>query len=117
MPESCRKTQTHIRTLHGLSVIEVTAKNRQEVMTQICSLLSRRAYKAEGIVCFPIGFGERSVVLLFVDADQRLDQMMKQIAKLQDVRTVQLRVAAADSLDLLQELLLQLPQFLSDRWE
>jgi acetolactate synthase-1/3 small subunit len=57
-------------------------------MSHICGLFARRAYNVEGILCMPIGSGVHSRIWLLVHADQRLEQMIKQVQKLADVLSV-----------------------------
>lgn len=71
------------------TVIELIVNNHPGVMSQICGLFSRRAYNVEGIACMPINGGATSKIWLLVNKDQRLDQMTKQAAKLQDVLEVE----------------------------
>lgn len=66
-------------------VLELTVKNHPGVMSHICGLFSRRAYNVEGILCMPIGSGEQSRIWLLVNADRRLQQMIKEVEKLEDV--------------------------------
>ncbi len=75
------------------SVLELTVNNHPGVMSHVCGLFSRRAYNVEGILCMPIGDGARSRVWLLVNEDERLDNMVKQLHKLEDV--VELRRHAA----------------------
>jgi acetolactate synthase-1/3 small subunit len=63
-------------------------------MSHVCGLFARRAFNVEGIVCLPVGDGERSAILLLVHADDRLDQMTQQLRKLEDV----LHVVRADEM-------------------
>jgi acetolactate synthase-1/3 small subunit len=58
-------------------------------MSHICGLFARRAYNVEGIACMPVNGGATSRIWLLVDADHRLDQMIKQVDKLEDVRAVE----------------------------
>lgn len=51
-------------------------------------MFSRRAYNVEGILCMPVGDGTKSRIWLMVNEDTRLDQMVKQIEKLEDVLNV-----------------------------
>lgn len=67
------------------AVLELIARNHPGVMSHVCGLFARRAYNVEGIFCVPIGDGARSRILLMVNEDGGLDQMMKQVAKLEDV--------------------------------
>lgn len=57
-------------------------------MSHICGLFSRRGYNLEGIVCIPIGSGALSRMWLQVNEDVKLEQVIKQVQKLVDVRTV-----------------------------
>lgn len=70
------------------SVLELTVNNHPGVMSHVCGLFSRRAYNVEGILCMPIGDGTRSRVWLLVNEDERLDNMIKQLHKLEDVLAV-----------------------------
>lgn len=70
------------------AVLELTVNNHSGVMSHVCGLFSRRAYNVEGILCMPIGDGTRSRIWLQVCEDQRLDQMMRQLQKLEDVLDV-----------------------------
>jgi acetolactate synthase-1/3 small subunit len=77
------------RTTTPQAVLELTVNNHPGVMSHICGLFARRAYNVEGILCMPIGNGTHSRIWLLVHADQRLEQMIKQVQKLEDVLTVQ----------------------------
>ena len=70
-------------------VLELTVNNHPGVMSHICGLFARRAYNVEGILCMPIGSGAQSRIWLLLQADHRLEQMIKQVHKLEDVLTVQ----------------------------
>lgn len=67
------------------SVLELTVNNHPGVMSHVCGLFSRRAFNVEGILCMPIGDGQRSRIWLLVNEDERLENMVKQIDKLEDV--------------------------------
>jgi acetolactate synthase-1/3 small subunit len=69
-------------------VLELTVNNHPGVMSHICGLFARRAYNVEGILCMPIGSGAHSRIWLLVHADHRLEQMIKQVQKLEDVHSV-----------------------------
>ena len=75
------------------TVLELTVNNHAGVMSHICGLFARRAYNVEGIACLPIGDGERSRIWLLVNEDQRLDQVEKQVLKLEDVLDVRRHAA------------------------
>ena len=66
-------------------VLELTVHNHPGVLSHICGLFARRAFNVEGILCMPIGTGEQSRIWLRVNADQRLEQLIKQVLKLEDV--------------------------------
>lgn len=70
------------------AVLELDVNNHTGVMSHVAGLFSRRAYNIEAILCMPVGDGETSRIWLLVNADQRLEQMTKQVAKLEDVYTV-----------------------------
>ena len=71
------------------TVIELTVNNHPGVMSHICGLFARRAYNVEGIACMPVNGGDTSRIWLLVDADERLNQMIKQVDKLEDVLVVE----------------------------
>lgn len=67
------------------AVLEIDVNNHPGVMSHVVGLFSRRACNVEGILCLPVGAGERSRIWLRVDEDGRLSQMIKQVEKLEDV--------------------------------
>lgn len=71
------------------TVIELTVNNHPGVMSHICGLFARRAYNMEGIACMPVNGGNTSRIWLLVNADERLNQMIKQVDKLEDVLVVE----------------------------
>ena len=76
------------------AVLRLYVRNHPGVMSHVCGLFARRAFNVEGIVCLPVGDGERSAILLLVHADDRLEQMTQQLRKLEDV----LHVVRADEM-------------------
>ncbi|RDT55109.1 acetolactate synthase 1 small subunit [Escherichia coli] len=66
-------------------ILELTVRNHPGVMTHVCGLFARRAFNVEGILCLPIKDSEHSRIWLLVNDDQRLEQMISQIEKLEDV--------------------------------
>jgi len=66
-------------------VLELEVNNHPGVMSHICNLFARRAFNMEGILCMPVAGGERSRIWLLVFEDQRLEQMIRQLEKLEDV--------------------------------
>ncbi|ABM29635.1 acetolactate synthase small subunit [Nitratidesulfovibrio vulgaris] len=71
----------------GLIALRLTVNNHPGVMTHICGLFARRAFNVEGILCMPVGVGTSRIWLL-VNEDERLEQMIRQVRKLQDVLEV-----------------------------
>jgi len=70
---------------HDNVILELTVRNHPGVMTHVCGLFARRAFNVEGILCLPLPGGEQSRIWLLVADDQRLEQMISQIDKLEDV--------------------------------
>ena len=71
------------------AILRLRVRNHFGVMTHVCSLFSRRAFNLDAIICLPIGDGTESAVLLMVNENQRLDQLIRQLAKLEDVLQVE----------------------------
>jgi len=67
------------------SVLRLLVRNHPGVMSHVCGLFARRGFNVEGILCLPIGDGMCSVILLVVNEDERLEQVIRQLRKLQDV--------------------------------
>ena len=70
------------------AVLELSVNNHAGVMSHVVGLFARRAYNLEGICCLPVGDGTSSRIWLLVGEDVRLDQMVKQVEKLEDVLAV-----------------------------
>ena len=70
------------------TVLQLEVNNHAGVMSHVVGMFSRRAYNVEGILCMPVGDGTKSRIWLMVNEDTRLDQMVKQIEKLEDVLNV-----------------------------
>lgn len=77
------------------TVLDVLVNNHPGVMSHVCGLFSRRAFNVEAILCLPVDGGEESRIWLLVNEDNRLEQMIRQMRKLQDVHDVRLRPEAA----------------------
>jgi len=75
-------------------VLELTVRNHPGVMSHICGLFARRAFNVEGILCLPLNDELHSRIWLQVADDKRLEQMISQVEKLEDV--VQLTRHASD---------------------
>jgi acetolactate synthase I/III small subunit len=70
---------------HTRVVLRLVVRNHAGVMSHVCGLFARRAFNVEGIVCLPVGDGTRSAILLLVDDNERLEQLIRQLRKLEDV--------------------------------
>lgn len=79
------------------TVLDVLVKNHPGVMSHVCGLFSRRAFNVEAILCLPQSGGEQSRIWLLVNEDERLEQMIRQMRKLQDVLDVRLKPDAEPS--------------------
>jgi acetolactate synthase-1/3 small subunit len=66
-------------------VLRLVVRNHPGVMSHVCGLFARRAFNVEGILCMPVDDGARSVVLLLVHEDGRIEQVVRQLRKLEDV--------------------------------
>jgi acetolactate synthase-1/3 small subunit len=66
-------------------ILRLLVRNHPGVMSHVCGLFARRAFNVEGILCRSIGDATRSAVLLLVNEDERLEQMIRQLGKLEDV--------------------------------
>lgn len=83
------------------TILRLTVNNHPGVMLQICGLFARRAFNLEGIFCTAIGQGETSRIWLKVDETDKLEQVVKQLTKLEDVLAVEER---ADDRDRVREM-------------
>jgi len=92
------------KTLNGVT-LELTVDNHPGVMSHICGLFSRRAFNVEKILCLPEDSGERSRIWLTVHDDERLDQLVKQLEKLLDVREIRNAGRAGDLFGRIEETL------------
>ncbi len=72
----------------GAAVLELDVNNHAGVMSHVVGLFSRRAFNVEGILVMPVGDGAASRIWLLVNEDARLDQMIRQLEKLEDVLAV-----------------------------
>ena len=70
------------------TVLDIHVNNHPGVMAHVTGLFSRRAFNVEAILCLPVEDGATSRIWLLVNNDERLEQMMRQMRKLQDVYDV-----------------------------
>lgn len=73
---------------HAHTVLDILVNNHPGVMAHVTGLFSRRAFNVEAILCLPVADSATSRIWLLVNEDGRLDQMMRQMRKLQDVYEV-----------------------------
>jgi len=85
------------------TVLELDVNNHAGVMSHVVGMFSRRAYNVEGILCMPVGNGDTSRIWLMVNEDARLEQMVKQIEKLEDVLAVRRHGAEHQVFERLEE--------------
>ena len=85
------------------TVLELDVNNHAGVMSHVVGMFSRRAYNVEGILCMPVGTGATSRIWLTVNEDARLDQMVKQLEKLEDVLAVRRHGAEHQVFERLEE--------------
>ncbi|HXQ21284.1 MAG TPA: ACT domain-containing protein [Candidatus Acidoferrales bacterium] len=67
------------------AVLRLLVRNHPGVMSHVCGLFARRAFNVDAILCLPIGDATCSVVLLMVDENERVEQLLRQLRKLEDV--------------------------------
>lgn len=82
--------------LSPLTLLRLTVNNHPGVMLQICGLFARRGFNLEGIFCTAIGQGDTSCIWLEVNANDKVEQVVKQLAKLEDVLSVEIRPEAGE---------------------
>ena len=69
----------------GTACLRLLVRNHPGVMSHVAGLFARRGFNVDGIVCLPVGDRTRSVILLLVADDSRLEQFIRQLRKLEDV--------------------------------
>jgi len=80
-----------------VAILRLLVRNHPGVMSHVCGLFARRGFNVEGILCLPIDDGTRSVILLVVNDDERLEQLIRQLRKLEDVLEIR-RAPEADEM-------------------
>ena len=80
-----RTTAATPATSRSGTVLRLLVRNHPGVMSHVCGLFARRAFNVEGILCLPVDDGRRSVILFVLNEDERLQQMISQLRKLEDV--------------------------------
>lgn len=79
-------------------LIELRVRNHPGVMSHVTGLFARRAFNIERILCLPEAEGGTSRILLTVREPARVDQILRQAARLQDVLEARERAGAAEAL-------------------
>lgn len=69
-------------------VLDLQVNNHAGVMAHIVSLFARRAFNLEGILVLPEQEQSLSRIWLLVNNDSCVQQMIAQLKKLQDVKTI-----------------------------
>lgn len=90
MPETERQptVENHVMKTTFLRLL---VNNHPGVMLQVCGLFARRAFNLEGLFCNAIGQGKTSCIWLKVNETDKLEQVIKQLTKLEDVIVVEER--------------------------
>lgn len=88
----------------GNAVLEIDVENHAGVMQHVVSLFARRGCNIEGIVCIPTEDGRTSRLWLLLGPDEKLAQMSRFVANLEDVIAVRSGDASLDSFRRLPEL-------------
>jgi acetolactate synthase-1/3 small subunit len=87
MQKTDTQTTLEITTMEP-AILRLTVNNHPGVMLQICGLFARRNFNLDGIFCTAIDQGTTSCIWLKVDETEKLDQVVKQLTKLEDVLAV-----------------------------
>jgi acetolactate synthase-1/3 small subunit len=85
------------------TVVELEVVNHAGVMSHVVGLFSRRAFNLEGILVMPVGDGARSRIWLRVADQARLEQMIRQVEKLEDVLRVHRHGAGHEVFERIEE--------------
>ena len=74
------------------TVLRLTVNNHPGVMSHVCGLFARRSYNLEGIMVRPIREteGKLSRMWLLLHEEDKLEQVIRQTGKLEDVLSVEL---------------------------
>jgi acetolactate synthase-1/3 small subunit len=68
-----------------MHTLELLVQNHPGVMMHVVGLFARRAFNLEAIACFPLPGNEQSRMWLRLRRDGRLEQVVAQLKKLEDV--------------------------------
>jgi len=93
--KQCEEAESTTRTVSSATaVLRLLVRNHPGVMSHVCGLFHRRLFNVDGIACLPTADPSRSAVLLLVRENARLEQVVRQLAKLADVLEVRRDAAA-----------------------
>ena len=84
----------HLSTAHD-AVLELTVNHHLGVMAQVSGLCARRAFHVTGWLYIPDGHGIEGRIWLRVPEDRRLEQVIKQLQRLEDVLDIRRHDATA----------------------
>lgn len=79
-----------MNTTKGLTSLHLTVNNHPGVMSHVCGLFARRAFNLEGILVTPSADAGLASIWLLVKKNDSLEQMVRQVRKLHDVKDVQI---------------------------
>jgi len=99
-PQPLRET-----TIMEPAILRLIVNNHPGVMLQICGLFARRNFNLDGIFCTAIDQGTTSCIWLKVNETEKLDQVVKQLAKLEDVLAVAERPNAGSGICAMEAML------------
>lgn len=88
MPQNSYSHNSENQIRKNDCILALRVNNHPGVMSHICGLFSRRAFNVEKILCLPIDDGKESKIYLMIAANQSLEQIIKQLLKLEDVSEV-----------------------------
>jgi acetolactate synthase-1/3 small subunit len=82
------------------TVLKLIVRNHPGVMSHVCGLFARRAFNLEGVICVSSPTdSQQSIMLLMVNEDARLEQLVRQIDKLEDVLEIHRAPEASAAFD------------------
>jgi acetolactate synthase-1/3 small subunit len=77
-----------VSALDKAVLLELTVRNHPSVLARLTALCSRRAYTLQGLCCLPAPEGAQRSVWVLVCANCALEQVVRQLLKLEDVFAV-----------------------------
>ncbi|WP_416381893.1 ACT domain-containing protein (plasmid) [Pantoea sp. JZ29] len=77
-------------SVNHYSTLKLQVENHPGTMSHICGLFSRRAFNVEGILCIPSERDGTSIILIQVTQSVSLEQVIRQLRKLEDVISVEI---------------------------